>query len=189
MRRLLAIFTAAAAVTAAPVAAAPVGVHAKQLTMYAHMRDRQGESVGTVRLVEVAGGTQMSISVDGLPQGKHGFHIHAGTVCGPSADKATGKTVAFGAAGKHFDPMATNKHRGPDGGGHAGDLPNIDVDADGQGALTYFDKNVTLSPGPRSIAGKAIVIHAKEDNYTDAPPVGGSGARIACGIVEAKESP
>jgi Cu-Zn family superoxide dismutase len=187
MRRLFALFTTAA-VTAAPVAAAPASVHAKPLTMYAHMHDQQGESVGTVRLVEMAGGTQLSVRVEGLSQGKHGFHIHAGTVCGPSTDKATGKTVAFGAAGKHFDPAATSKHRGPGGGGHAGDLPNVEVDADGQGALTYFDKNVTLSPGPRSIAGKAIIIHAKVDNYTDTPPVGGSGARIACGIVEAKDS-
>ena len=182
MRRLLALLTATTV-----IAAAPASVRAKQLSMYARMHDLDGNDVGIIRLVKVAGGTQIEAAVSGLPPGKHGFHIHTGAACGPSIDKVTGKTVAFGAAGTHFDPTNTHAHRGPGGGGHAGDLPNIEIDADGQGVLTFFDRAVTLSPGPRSVAGKAVIIHAREDNYTDTPPVGGSGSRIACGIIKVLE--
>ena len=36
-----------------------------------------------------------------------------------------------------------------------------------------------------TIRGKALMIHAGGDNYSDQPaPLGGGGARIACGIIE-----
>jgi Cu-Zn family superoxide dismutase len=35
------------------------------------------------------------------------------------------------------------------------------------------------------IRGKALMIHAGGDNYSDRPaPLGGGGARIACGVIE-----
>jgi Cu-Zn family superoxide dismutase len=34
------------------------------------------------------------------------------------------------------------------------------------------------------IKGRAIMIHAHGDNYSDDPkPLGGGGARIACGVI------
>ena len=43
-----------------------------------------------------------------------------------------------------------------------------------------------VGPGLRHVTGlvgKPLVIHANRDNLTDTPPNGGSGRRIACGIL------
>jgi Cu-Zn family superoxide dismutase len=35
------------------------------------------------------------------------------------------------------------------------------------------------------VKGRAIMIHAGGDNYSDQPaPLGGGGARIACGVIK-----
>src|SRR4051812_6755392 len=89
--------------------------------------------------------------------------------------------VAGGAAGGHWDPEGTRQHRGPQGGGHLGDLPALDVAADGTAKERL--------PAPRitdldRLKGHALVIHAGDDNYADQPlPLGGGGGRIACGVI------
>ena len=83
--------------------------------------------------------------------------------------------------------MGTNMHKGPDGGGHAGDLPVLHADASGNARLAFFDSNVTVG-GPNTIVGRSIVIHALPDNFTDTPPNGGSGGRVACGEINAPTS-
>ena len=32
------------------------------------------------------------------------------------------------------------------------------------------------------LRGRALVVHAGGDTYADTPPLGGGGARIACGV-------
>jgi Cu-Zn family superoxide dismutase len=152
-------------------------------TYAAYVVDPAGKALGTITMLSVGSGTQFRVDLSGLPQGQHGMHIHEFGSCNPLRDTA-GKVTAFGAAGGHFDPAGTNAHKGPDGGGHAGDLPNLVVNYAGVGQMTFYDGNVSLT-GPNSIVGKSIVIHANPDNYTDTPPNGGSGARIACGEIGA----
>ena len=69
--------------------------------------------------------------------------------------------------------------------GHAGDLGNITVNADGTGTATVQTDRFTLSEGEFSLQdmdGSAILIHAGADDLmTD--PSGDSGDRIACGVV------
>jgi Cu-Zn family superoxide dismutase len=37
----------------------------------------------------------------------------------------------------------------------------------------------------QALKGHALMIHAGGDNYSDQPkPLGGGGARIACGVIE-----
>lgn len=70
-------------------------------------------------------------------------------------------------------------------GSHLGDLPNIEIAADGTGSLT-----VALDGAREQILsdvfdadGTAIVLHAGPDDYkTD--PAGNSGGRIACGVLQ-----
>ena len=145
--------------------------------------DPAGKQVGTATFTPVSGGTEIIVHVSGLPPGNHGFHIHEVGSCNPLRD-TTGKVTAFGAAGGHFDPASTGHHMGPDGNGHAGDLPMLAIDRGGMGGLTYFDPRVQLT-GANTIVGRSIVIHANADNYTDTPPNGGSGDRIACGEIGA----
>jgi Cu-Zn family superoxide dismutase len=142
----------------------------------AELRDASGGSLGVARLVEVAGGVHITGTVQGLPPGRHGLHVHAvGTCDGP----------AFASAGGHFNPTG-KKHglRGPEGA-HAGDLPNLSAGADGTAAIDGVARGATLAAGASPLLdadGAALVIHAREDDeMTD--PAGSSGDRIVCGVL------
>ena len=71
-------------------------------------------------------------------------------------------------------------------GPHGGDLPNIHVPQSGALRVELIAPNVRLGAGAGTLFdgdGAAIVIHALADDYqTD--PAGGSGARIACAVLE-----
>lgn len=139
-----------------------------------------GASVGTITVSETPQGVVFKTDLKGLPPGPHGFHVHEGTSCQPST--ANNQPVPAGAAGGHLDPGHTAKHLGPSGEGHLGDLPVLNVAADGTA------KESLTAPRIKSldaIRGRALMIHAGGDNYSDEPaPLGGGGARIACGILE-----
>jgi Cu-Zn family superoxide dismutase len=117
--------------------------------------------------------------VRGLQAGSHGIHFHAVGRCDGAA------ALAFASAGAHYNP-ANRKHglSAPDGP-HAGDAPNITVDSDGKGIVSFTTDRVTLTDGPATLNdadGSSLVIHALgDDQVTD--PSGNSGARIACGVV------
>jgi superoxide dismutase, Cu-Zn family len=155
------------------------------LTAIAGLQDAAGASLGTVTFTDTPEGLEITIAAVGLPPGKHGLHIHSEGSCEASTDDA-GKEVMHGAAGGHFDPATTENHAGPEVDsqtGHAGDLPNLEVAEDGSATLTFTTTKMTLAEGETSLAGRAIMIHANEDNYTNEPKNGGSGERIACGVI------
>ena len=155
----------------------PMG-HARLLTA-------DGAPAGTAKMQSVLGGVEIVLEVQGMAPGTHGFHIHANGECAPALDAKTGKMVAFGAAGGHFDPYNTQTHGQPGQSPkevHAGDTPNLVVDASGRGTLRYTNTFVTLTPGPNSIAGRSLVVHEKQDDYKT-NPAGDSGTRIACGVI------
>lgn len=152
------------------------------------------QPMGEVRFLPAANGVQVVAELSNVPVGgaeamqtadgqgvfyAHGLHIHAGSACGP--ETVNGKVVAAGAAGGHLDPASTGKHLGPNGMGHVGDLPNVNVRNDGRGQFITTTNRFTLE----QIAGRAVVLHSSPDNYTDKPANGGSGARIGCGVIEA----
>jgi Cu-Zn family superoxide dismutase len=159
----------------------------------AALTDASGAPVGTAMFVHGDGGVEITLDVHGVAPGRHGLHIHTNGECAPGPDP-NGNTIAFGAAGGHFDPGATMNHDAPEAPptvGHAGDVPNIDVDEDGRGHVVYTNADVTLAErdgdhAAGSILGRSIVLHADEDDYST-DPAGASGARIACGVIEAHE--
>src|SRR5215467_3998170 len=140
-----------------------------------HRTDRKSV-VGSGVFLQQDDGVRVLLDVKNLPPGIKAVHIHEVGRC---------EAPSFASAGGHFNP--TNAQHGFDNprGPHAGDLPNITVDADGQGHLEYTDPLVNLRTGPASLLegrGTALVLHEKEDdNRTD--PAGDSGVRIACGVV------
>ena len=149
--------------------------------------DPTGVPIGTAAFSDTGGGTAIMVAVSGLTPGLHGVHLHTNGSCGDSTNDQ-GQTVVFGGAGSHFDPHESKRHGGPETHseeGHAGDLPNIAIGEDGRGILQLTTDKVTVSAGELSIAGRSIVIHANEDNYTDEPALGGSGPRVACGVIQA----
>ena len=116
----------------------------------------------------------------GLPPGFHGFHVHETGRCdGPS----------FASAGGHFDRAGATH---PD---HAGDMPVVDVNADGTAIAGFFTDRFSVRH-LFDADGSAIVVHAAPDNYANIPTdrydpdpdaitraTGDAGAPIACGIV------
>jgi Cu-Zn family superoxide dismutase len=139
-----------------------------------------GEAIGTVRMSKSSAGAIFNVNLKGLPPGLHGFHIHENGDCGPGT--ANGNAVPAGAAGGHWDSAHTGKHLGPNGQGHIGDLPVLEVLPDGTVTKTL------IAPHIMDIAllrGHALMIHAGGDNYSDEPaPLGGGGVRIACGVIK-----
>jgi Cu-Zn family superoxide dismutase len=138
-----------------------------------------GASLGTVTFTDSAKGLVITPKLSGLPPGEHGFHIHEKGDCGPGLNQ--GKPAAGFAAGGHYDPVHTKKHLGPfSTAGHRGDLPVLVVGGQGDANLTVTAPHLTVA----EIRGRSIMIHAGGDNYSDTPkPLGGGGARIACGVI------
>ena len=75
-------------------------------------------------------------------------------------------TGDFTVAGGHFDPgPAGNTDPDANHPFHMGDIPNLEVGANGEGKLTGVTTRVTLSPGPLSLFdadGSAIIIHGND---------------------------
>jgi Cu-Zn family superoxide dismutase len=140
------------------------------------LKDAQGQTVGTATIDRVQGGVRVSLRVNGLPPGRHAFHIHAVGRCEPPE---------FQSAGGHFNPTA-RKHgwKSPEGH-HLGDLRDVNVGPAGKGRARVTVRGVSLGKGPRGLfgaEGTALVIHQNpDDEVTD--PAGNAGPRIACGVI------
>lgn len=169
---LLAISAAACALAAAcaTTPAAPEGSQARTT-----LESRSGSTVtGTATFTERStGGVRVEIHVENAPPGSHGLHVHdVGDCSAPDASSAGG----------HFNPGGT-PHAGPSElKRHAGDLGNIEVEANGKGHLELVSDLLTVRPGPNSVVGRAVVFHEKRDDLTS-QPTGDAGGRLACGVV------
>ena len=137
-----------------------------------------GASIGTVSFQQTPKGMLITPALGKLSLGEHGFHIHENGSC--EAAEKDGKMGAALAAGGHLNPEKV-AHHGTPLDGHLGDLP----------VLTVNDKGFATTPvlAPRlklaDIQGRAIMIHAGGDNYSDSPkPLGGGGDRAACGVIK-----
>lgn len=134
------------------------------------------KTYGEVTFEQVGGKVRVVAQVARLtPSQEHGFHVHEVGDCG-SADGTS--------AGGHFNPQG-KPHGGPGSmARHAGDLPNLKANAKGRATLTVEVEGLTVTPGPASVVGRSVVVHAKPDDYRSQPS-GDSGARVACGVIRA----
>ncbi|WP_342514165.1 superoxide dismutase family protein [Sporosarcina sp. FSL K6-1522] len=149
----------------------------KMQSVVAPILNTEGNQIGEVSFTEEEDGVIIELAAEGLPPGTKGIHIHETGVCTPPD---------FTSAGGHFNPKKKEHGFENPKGFHLGDLPNIEVDADGKVSAKMKDNEITLKSGAdNSILdrdGSALVIHEKADDYkTD--PSGNSGARIACAAV------
>jgi superoxide dismutase, Cu-Zn family len=180
----------------APAGEAPAGEAADEAVGTAQAMDRpiaaatligkDGETLGSATLRDTPHGVVMRITLEGLPPGERGIHIHETGECDPATD--------FESAGGHFNPTgASHGYLSPDGP-HAGDLPNQWVRDDGTLDVTIFAPMVALAVGENEnpddravIAGSttktALVVHEGADDYIS-DPSGESGGRLACGVIE-----
>jgi Cu-Zn family superoxide dismutase len=171
------VITGAAAVTALAV---PAAAEEATATINAVSAAGIGQEIGTIQLADSAEGLVIQTDLSDLPPGPRGFHLHSQGSCDPAPNDQGQMTAALGAGG-HYDPDNTGRHAGPGGDGHKGDLPVLEVAADGTAQVTLSAPRLTVAEA----RGRALMIHAGGDNYGDEPePLGGGGARIACGVVE-----
>lgn len=155
----------------------------KIIDVYALNQDSQtngiGESIGTIAFEDTSSGLAMVIKLKGLKPGEHGMHIHQNPSC--EAQLKEGVLIPGLAAGGHLDPKQTEKHSGPFGEGHLGDLPRITADESGTVDQVVIVPRLTIY----LTQNHAIVIHDGGDNYSDEPlPLGGGGPRVACGVIK-----
>ena len=154
---------ASAAVLAALAGCA--GMKTSEPMAQAQVQARSGSQVnGTVSFTPHADGVVVEARISGLTPGPHGFHVHEAGDCS-AADASSAKG--------HFNP--TNHPHGHHGKveRHAGDLPNMVADANG---------NATYRAEVRGMLGRSVVIHADPDDY-QSQPAGNSGRRVGCGII------
>ena len=103
-------------------------------TAKAALKDAKGQEVGVASFTQTQAGVLIRLSVRGMPGGEHAFHIHAVGKCEPPD---------FASAGGHFNP--TSAHHGMmSGPGHAGDMPNLHIPADGSLDVEVLNTAVTL---------------------------------------------
>ncbi len=153
---------------------------AGSVTVEVHSIDETGvgAKIGTVTMKDGKGGLVITPKLAGLPAGEHGMHVHENPDCGPK--EKDGKMTAGIAAGSHLDPGHTGMHAGPTGSGHLGDLPILVVDAKGKATKKVVAPHVKVA----DLKGHALMIHGKGDSFADKPePLGGSGPRVACGVI------
>jgi superoxide dismutase, Cu-Zn family len=146
-----------------------VAAYAGQTTVTIYTTEGGKKEIGKVVFNDTKYGLLITPALSSLPPGLHGFHFHQHPNCGDHGMDAGG----------HYDPNHTNSHKGPYADGHLGDLPVLYVNADGTA------NTPTLAPRLKTadLKGLSVMIHAGGDNYSDTPPLGGGGARIACGSV------
>jgi len=154
-------------------------------TVYAHALLKSDAVNGEIKFEQDSKGGPTTIKgvLKGLKPGNHGFHIHA------FGDFSNGCT----SAGPHFNPFNKEHGSSKDDNRHVGDLGNVTAGADGSVEINITDKLVSLI-GPNSVIGRAVVVHADEDDlgkggHDDSKTTGHAGARLACGVIGISPAP
>jgi Cu-Zn family superoxide dismutase len=130
---------------------------------------------GEVTFEQVGSKVRVTAQVIGLrPNQEHGFHVHEVGDCS-SGDGMSAKG--------HFNPHGKPHGHYGSPERHAGDMPNLKADAKGRARLTVELDTITVTPGPGSVVGKGLIVHAQPDDYTS-QPVGNAGARLACAVIQ-----
>ncbi len=158
-----------------PPAPAPAAVSTAQLAE-ANLSPASASLVsGRVAVVPEAGGVHITGTIGGLPQGKPAaFHVH---------EKGDCSAMDASSAGGHFNPATQPHGRAGSGAHHAGDMDNLQANAEGVVHVDVHLRGVTLGGGAANdIAGRALVVHAGADDY-HSQPAGNAGARVACGVI------
>jgi len=137
---------------------------------------KDNKTVGEVTFEQVGDKVRVTVQVIGLkPEQEHGFHIHDKGDCSSSDGMS---------AGGHFNPYGKPHGHTRSGERHAGDMPNLKADKSGRAKLVVDLDIITVTPGPASVIGRGVIVHAQPDDYTS-QPVGNAGARMACGVIKA----
>ena len=131
---------------------------------------------GKATFREANGKVTLEIKLEGAEPGQHAVHLHEKGDCS-APDGAS--------AGGHWNPTHEDHGKWGTAPFHRGDIGVVEVGADGKGTLTLTTDLWTIGGAPETdVVGKAVIVHAKTDDFTT-QPTGNAGGRVACGVVEA----
>jgi Cu-Zn family superoxide dismutase len=132
---------------------------------------------GTVSFAQKGDKVRMVAKLSGLPRaGGHGFHLHE------KGDCSSGDGMS---AGGHFNPLGKPHAHHAVVERHAGDLPMLVADGNGNAELAVDMDVIAVGSGATDVIGRAVIVHKDADDYKT-QPTGNAGARLACGIVRRK---
>ncbi|CAG5011669.1 unnamed protein product [Parnassius apollo] len=137
-----------------------------------------GEVNGNVTFTELTDGkVHIQGVIVGMPPGHYGFHIH-------EKGDITGGCLS---TGSHYNPAHKDHGHPNDENRHVGDLGNIVFDENRVSTIDYVDGIISLT-GQYPIIGRAVVLHAKADDFgrsshPDSKKTGNAGGRVACGVI------
>jgi superoxide dismutase, Cu-Zn family len=200
----VAILAGAAGVWAAGAGGAGAGSWEAEATL----RDAWGTKLGTVSFEGEEEHTAVRLKLNGtgqVPAGLaatdafHGFHIHANdnpaNGAGCVADETLASSTWFVAVDGHW-----KKDPGQNHSGNTGDLPSVLLLDDGTAELRFHTERFD----PSELEGRAVILHARPDNFGNVPVgaasnqytansadaltatnnTGNAGDRIGCGVIE-----
>ncbi len=154
-----------------------MGMHAPggAQTADATLAPTRGNQVsGEVHFEQRPDGVLVRAVVNGLAPGSvHGFHVHE------KGDCSSGDGMS---AGGHFNPEGVPHGYYQAAVHHAGDMPNLQADTQGQARMIFELKGVRLASGPDGLIGKGVIVHSEPDDYVS-QPTGNAGGRLACGVI------
>lgn len=129
---------------------------------------------GHLKFQDTKNGLHITGDIHNVAAGDHGFHIHEFGDCSNE-----GK-----AAGSHYNPdEKPHGHAVKDGSKsvHPGDMGNLNVPSSGKVTVDLVLPGVTLNAGRYNVAGRAVIVHEKKDDFGQ--PTGNAGDRIGCGPI------
>ena len=149
---------------------------AKDAKAVATLEPRSDSTVkGKVVFTQHGDKVTMKVLVNGLTPGTHAIHLHEKGDC--SAPDAT-------SAGGHWNPSSENHGKWGHTPFHHGDIGNLVADDKGKAEFSVESELWTIGDGkPSDVVGHAVIVHAKEDDFTT-QPTGNAGGRVACGVIQ-----
>ena len=133
----------------------------------------EGEPIGTISIgnteIMIAGRKEVALllkpNLRGMAPGFYAFHVHEHPACGPAIKN--GQMVPGQAAGDHLWLSGTGQMSGTTFTSHLGDLPDLEIDADGVARKEIVAARLTLA----DVVNRSLIIHASQDD---------NSSRLAC---------
>lgn len=135
---------------------------------------KSGSSIqGSMSFTQSGNNVNVTGTFSGLtPNSEHGIHIHEYGDC---------SALDASSAGGHYNPHSGKHGKHDSYSSHAGDMPNIKVDTNGNSNYSATLSHFSLI-NEQNIMGKSVIVHRNKDDYVT-QPAGNSGERIGCGMI------
>lgn len=107
------------------------------------------------------------------PNREYGLHVH---------DKGDCRAPDGSSAGGHFNPGGGAHGRPGSGTHHAGDLPNLRTDGEGNVTYLFETRALSIGSGAANLIGRSVIVSRDRDDYRTQPD-GNAGPPLACGFI------